>query len=117
MGRKQVIGKYGEDLAASFLKDRGYSVIERNWRCSIGEIDLIARHKNFLVFVEVKTRNGSGFGHPFEAITAKKVLRMRRLSAKWVADHNLQELNLRLDAIAVLISGGKVSIEHLKQVY
>lgn len=117
MGRKQVIGKYGEDLAASFLKDRGYSVIERNWRCSIGEIDLIARNKNFLVFVEVKTRNGSGFGHPFEAITAKKVLRMRRLSAKWVADHNLQELNLRLDAIAVLISGGKVSIEHLKQVY
>jgi len=117
MGQKQALGKYGEDLAAGFLKDRGYSVIDRNWRCSIGEIDLIAKYKNTLVFVEVKTRSGSGFGHPFEAITATKVLRMRRLSAQWVAEHDSQNFNLRLDAISVLIRSGKVAIEHIRQVY
>jgi putative endonuclease len=117
MGANQILGKYGEDAAARFLQDRGYTILERNWRCEIGEIDLIAKHKNQLVFIEVKTRSGNGFGHPFESVTKTKVSRMRRLAAAWVAINNLQSSSLRLDAISVLVRSGHVAIEHLKQVY
>lgn len=117
MGQKQILGKYGEDVAASFLQDRGYSILERNWRCEIGEIDLIAKHKESLVFVEVKTRSGQGFGHPFEAITKSKVARMRQLAAQWTITHEFSGLSLRLDAIAVLVQDGKVAVEHIKRVY
>lgn len=117
MNLRQNLGRYGEDRAANFLQDRGYVIIERNWRSRTGEIDLIAREKDRLVFVEVKTRNGSGFGHPFEAITAEKMARMRRLVADWCATKQISGIKVRLDAISVLISGGRVSIEHLKEVF
>lgn len=117
MNLRQDIGRYGEERAAVFLQDRGYEIIERNWRSQTGEIDLIAKDKDRLVFVEVKTRNGSGFGHPFEAITANKVARMRRLVADWCATKQVSGVTVRLDAIAVLITGGKVHIEHLKEVF
>ncbi|MEO0027355.1 MAG: hypothetical protein RL716_686 [Actinomycetota bacterium] len=113
----QALGKYGEDRAADYLHDRGYQIVERNWRCSVGEIDLVAQDANRLVFVEVKTRSGSGYGHPFEAINPQKVSRMRRLVAQWCATHEISGVTVRLDAIAVLVSHGRVSIEHLKQVY
>jgi len=117
MNSKHILGRYGEDRAAQYLADRGYEIIERNWRSARGEIDLIARVKDRLVFVEVKTRNGSGFGHPFEAITEVKVARMRRLVAEWCRVRNLAGVKVRLGAIAVLVSSGRVNIEHLKQVF
>ncbi len=117
MSQKQILGKYGEDLAAQYLRDRGYEILARNWRCSLGEIDLIALDKSKIVFVEVKTRNGEGFGHPFEAITPLKVSRMRRLVAQWCAANNSSGARVRLDAIAVLVRNGKVAVEYLKQVF
>lgn len=117
MAQNQILGKYGEDLAAQYLVDRGYEIVARNWRCSIGEIDLVALHQGRYVFVEVKTRNGTAFGHPFEAITANKVLRMRRLVAQWCQQNEKAGARVRLDAIAVLVRGGKVAVEHLKQVF
>jgi putative endonuclease len=117
MGAKQILGKYGEDVAANFLHDRGYAIIDRNWRCEIGEIDLIAKYKESLIFVEVKTRSGQGFGHPFEAITKSKVARMRQLAARWTSSHELSGMRLRLDAISVLVQDGKVAVEHIKRVY
>ena len=117
MAQKQVLGKYGEDVAAQYLNDRGYQIVDRNWRCSTGEIDLVALHNGRYIFVEVKTRNGTGFGHPFEAITSNKVLRMRKLVAQWCSANEKAGARVRLDAIAVLISGGRVAVEHLKQVF
>jgi putative endonuclease len=117
MNLRQDLGRYGEDRAASFLQDRGYEIIDRNWRSPSGEIDLVASDKGRLVFVEVKTRNGSGFGHPFEAITPNKVSRMRRLVAEWCLAKQVAGVAVRLDAIAVLISAGRVHIEHLKEVF
>ena len=117
MAHKQILGKYGEDLAAKYLIDRGYEIIQRNWRCSIGEIDLVAFHHGRYVFVEVKTRNGTGFGHPFEAITSNKVARMRKLVAQWCITNEKARVKVRLDAIAVLIVSGRVAVEHLKQVF
>lgn len=117
MSQKQLLGKYGEDLAAKYLEDRGFSIVERNWRTAAGEIDLIARQNQKIVFVEVKTRNGSGYGHPFEAITEAKIARMRKLIARWCELNETAGLKVRADAIAVMIRNGKVAVEHLKQVF
>lgn len=117
MNQKQTLGKYGEDLAASYLQDRGYKIHDRNWRCSLGEIDLIARDKDRWVFVEVKTRNGTRYGHPFEAITAEKIFRLRKLVAQWCAVSEMSGAKVRIDAVSVLVSNGRVAIEHLKQVF
>lgn len=117
MNVRQSLGRYGEDRAAIYLQDRGYEIIDRNWRSRAGEIDLVARDRDRIIFVEVKTRNGCGYGHPFEAITQEKVARMRRLAADWCSSKQISGLKVRLDAVSVLISGGRVSIEHLKEVF
>jgi putative endonuclease len=117
MNLRKDLGRYGEDRAAIYLQDRGYEIIDRNWRSRSGEIDLIARDNDRLIFVEVKTRNGAGYGHPFEAITPSKVARMRRLVADWCSAKQLSGVKVRLDAISVLITGGRVFIEHLKEVF
>lgn len=117
MNQKQDLGKLGEARAAEFLCGLGYQIIARNWRGTAGEIDIVARYRRQLVFVEVKTRSGHQFGHPFEAITAKKVATMRRLAHQYCSALNLHEPSVRLDAIAVFASASGYSIEHLKQVY
>jgi putative endonuclease len=118
MARKDELGRRGEDLAARFLEDAGYRLIERNWRCRQGEIDIIARVADTLVFVEVKTRSGLAFGHPFEAITATKLARLRVLAAAWCAEHHPQAGRIRLDAIAVVAPrNGPASVEHLLGVF
>ena len=113
----QNIGKYGEDRAAQFFERIGYQIIDRNWRGAAGEIDIIAQDRECIVFAEVKTRTRRGYGHPFEAITAKKVQTMRRLAAQWCQVQQMAITKVRLDAVSVLIIGGKVHIEHLKQVF
>jgi putative endonuclease len=113
----QNVGKYGEDRAAEFLQKIGYEIIERNWRGSGGEIDIVARDRDCLVFAEVKTRTRTGFGHPFEAITTRKVQTMRKLVSQWCHGQGQSLSKVRLDAISVLIVGGRVNIEHLKQVF
>ncbi len=115
--RRHVLGIYGERLAADYLTSIGYEVLERNWRCGIGEIDLIARDKDRWVFVEVKTRNGAGYGTPFEAITDAKMNRLRRLVGEWCRIRQVAGVQVRIDAIAVLIDNGQVKLEHLKQVF
>ena len=117
MNLRQNLGRYGEERAAIYLQDRGYQIIDRNWHSQTGEIDLVARERDQIVFIEVKTRNGSGYGHPFEAITQEKVARMRRLAAEWCSTKQINGGQVRLDAVSVLISGGRVSIEHLKEVF
>ncbi|AOY55856.1 YraN family protein [Candidatus Rhodoluna planktonica] len=117
MNQIQELGKAGEALAVEFLEQRGYCVIERNWRTNFGEIDIIATTATHLVFVEVKTRSGLGFGHPFEAITPAKIERMRKLAHAWCRQNASYGFKIRLDAIAILVSNGKGHVEHLKAVY
>lgn len=113
---RQLLGRYGEDRASDYLQGLGYSILERNWRCRIGEIDIIARDRDRFVFVEVKTRSADGFGHPFESITEAKAARLRRLVAAWCESRQVSGIKVRLDAISVLVRAGRVNIEHLKQV-
>jgi len=117
VNKNKSIGKYGEDRATEFLQRNGYQVIDRNWRCQVGEIDIVARDVDCLVFAEVKTRTRVGFGHPFEAITSAKMQTMRKLVGEWCRAHHIASVQVRLDAISVLLSGGRVQIEHLKQVF
>lgn len=118
MARKDDLGRRGEGLAARYLEDAGYLVVARNWRCARGEIDIIARSGDTLVFVEVKTRSSLAFGHPFEAITATKLARLRTLAGAWCAETSPAVPRIRLDAIAVVAPrDGTPEIEHLPGVF
>ena len=118
MARKDDLGRWGEDVASQHLLDSGYAVIERNWRCPSGEIDIIALEKGQLVFVEVKTRSGLAFGHPFEAITAQKLARLRRLAIAWCVAHPNRYRDFRIDAIAVVAPRGQIpTVEQLSGLF
>lgn len=117
MAHNTELGRHGERLAADHLEARGMSVIDRNWRCRLGEIDLIARDGDAVVFVEVKSRSGRGYGHPFEAITALKLARLRRLAIAWCEQSGAHPTRIRIDAIAVTAPrDAPAIIEHLEGV-
>jgi putative endonuclease len=119
MADKDELGRAGEERAARYFAGIGFSVIDRNWRCAAGEIDLVAVDEEHVVIVEVKTRRGEGFGHPFEAIDARKRARLWRLATAWVAGHRdvVQHRRLRIDAVAVIGADPRTgSLEHLVDV-
>jgi putative endonuclease len=115
MGRKDVLGRTGEQLAVDYLNDCGFEIIDRNWRCPTGEIDIVARKAGTTVIVEVKTRTDLRYGHPLDSITPRKLARLRRLAAQWCGEHGPVQ-HVRIDAIAVLTGRDGVSIEHVRQV-
>ena len=84
--RARGLGTYGERMAARYLRDVGLEVLDQNWRCPLGEIDLVARDGACLVVCEVKTRRSTTFGSPVEAVDHRKLARLRRLSASWLAE-------------------------------
>lgn len=117
MRAKDGVGAYGERVAVRYLTERGWTVLDRNWRSRSGELDIVARDGDEVVFVEVKTRSGTGYGHPAEAVTAAKVARLRRLAAEWLAAHDVHTAGVRIDVLAVLRSRrGAATVEHLKAV-
>lgn len=108
------VGAFGEGLAARHLADRGMVVLDRNWRCELGEIDIVVRDGDTLVVCEVKTRRGDGFGTPAEAVTRSKQARLRRLAARWLAVHGVAADGVRIDVVAVTFSRSTApSVEHL----
>lgn len=118
MAAKDALGRRGEAIAARHLVAAGFTIIESNWRCTQGEIDLVARDGDELVFVEVKTRSSVAFGHPLEAITATKLARLRRLAAAWCEAHPGGHDRIRIDAVAVIAPAlGPVEVEHLRRVF
>jgi putative endonuclease len=104
MAAKDVLGRAGEDRAAHHFVTCGYEILDRNWRTRDGEIDLVVARPGELVVVEVKTRRTEGFGHPFEAIDARKQRRLWRLAVAWIAAHPdfAQGRRLRFDALAII---------------
>jgi putative endonuclease len=96
----------GEDRAAAWYLERGYEVLDRNWRCREGELDLIARSGGTVVFCEVKARSGSQFGAPAEAVGPSKQARIRRLAARWLREHRqglrVRPTVVRFDVAAIL---------------
>jgi putative endonuclease len=100
--RRLALGAYGERLAAARLVEQGLVVLDRNWRCDAGEIDLVLRDGDVLVVCEVKTRTSTVCGTPHEAVTRDKLDRLGRLAARWMSDHDVHATDVRIDLVAVL---------------
>ncbi|MEO6018685.1 MAG: YraN family protein [Knoellia sp.] len=101
------LGRYGEDLAARYLRERGLQILERNWRCPEGEIDVVALDGDCLVICEVKTRRGTGSGDPLEAVTWEKSRRLRRLAAAYLRSRTGAVPLVRIDVIGILAEPGR----------
>jgi putative endonuclease len=100
---KDAVGRFGEQLAVEALVADGLTVLERNWRCSDGELDIVATEGSTLVFVEVKTRSSVGFGDPAEAVVPAKTARLRRLAVRWLLEHpDPYWPEIRFDVVAVV---------------
>jgi putative endonuclease len=111
------VGAYGERVAAQRLVDDGMVLVDRNWRCDLGEIDLVLRDGDVLVFCEVKTRTSAAYGHPLEAVTAAKGERLRQLAMRWVDDNEVRHDGIRIDVVGVLLAErGAATVEHLRGV-
>ena len=111
----RALGAYGEQVAARYLREMGWSILHTNFRCRWGEIDLIAREGHTLVFVEVKTRRSFSHGLGFEAITARKIRNARRAIGVFFEEHAPAHRDVRMDAIQVFLPPGHEStIEHMR---
>jgi putative endonuclease len=120
-GLRQRLGARGEELAERVLLDAGMAIVDRNWRCREGEIDLIAVDevggKSTVVFCEVKLRRGRGFGSPLEAVTFEKVRRLRRAAAAWLREHPVAGMEIRIDVIGLLaIPDQPIQVTHVRGV-
>ena len=115
---KDAVGRYGEQVAVAYLTARGMRLIDRNWRCSAGEVDAILRDGDVLVFAEVKTRRSGRFGVPAEAVGHEKRARLRRLAAIWLAQSDERPHEVRFDLVSVLPQpSGAAEVEHLRAVF
>lgn len=113
--RRLALGSYGERVAERHLTDQGLVVLDRNWRCPGGELDLVLRDGDVLVACEVKTRSSLACGTPHEAVDLAKAERLRRLAELWVAAHAARPREVRVDLVAVLRPArGAASVEHVR---
>ncbi|TYB43340.1 YraN family protein [Actinomadura chibensis] len=110
------LGRRGEDAATDYLLGLGWRILDRNWRCQEGELDIVAHDGRRHVVCEVKTRGSTRFGDPLEAITADKAARLRRLAWRWAAAHGVGSATVRVDVLGLISDGTGFSIDHLKEV-
>jgi len=116
MAAKDVLGRAGEERAAEYLRARGYAILDRNWRCDQGEIDIVATVDDVLCVVEVKTRRTELYGHPFEAVDERKRRRLWRLAFAWSAAHPdaARRRRLRLEVVGLIGADATTArLEHL----
>lgn len=95
-------GKKGEKAAESYLKKQGYRILKKNFRTKVGEIDLIAEHKNVLVFIEVKSRTNTSIEHPFMAVTPRKQKKIARTASCFIAQNKVGDREIRFDVVSIL---------------
>ena len=114
MGTNKVFGAFGESLATEYLTECGYKVLERNFSCRTGEIDIIARNKEYIVFIEVKARANLNYGLPCEAVNYHKQNVIGKVAAAYLANKKIVDENCRFDVIEVLACGDRVTnINHI----
>ncbi len=112
-----LLGKEGERVAERYLQKKGYVLVERNYRCPAGELDLIVLDRRVVVFVEVKTRTGLGFGSPLEAVEFRKQRKMIQVAQFFLAEKRLQQRDARFDVIGVSWLGRKPVVEHIENAF
>lgn len=117
MRAKDALGRYGEDVAVQHLQQQGMTVLARNWRCSIGELDVIARDGARLVICEVKTRSSEAYGSPLEAVGPRKLRRLRQLAIRWLEEQQIHVPEIRFDVIGIVQSRtGAPVLQHIRGV-
>jgi putative endonuclease len=114
---KQVLGKEGERIAEQYLKRKGYRLVERNFRCSAGEVDLIVLDRRVIVFVEVKTRTGHGFGTPLEAVQPRKQRKMMQAAQFFLSQKKLHQRDARFDVVGISWPGREPMVEHIENAF
>jgi putative endonuclease len=116
-GHKQAIGREGEEIAEKYLKKQGCKILERNYRCPTGEVDLIVTDRKVIVFVEVKMRSGSRFGVPIESVHPQKQRRLIKAALWFLSQYNLHDREARFDVIGISAAGNKPVIEHIRNAF
>jgi putative endonuclease len=117
MNQRQKIGKKGEAAAVRFLKKNGYKILEQNYRTQLGEIDIIARERQTIVFIEVKTRRSLEYGSPKMAITPKKQRNISMTALYYLKINNQSHADARFDVVTVFTEGGQVDIDIIKNAF
>jgi putative endonuclease len=114
---KKELGKRGEDLALRFLKKRGYRIIEKNYVCKMGEMDIIAREKDTLAFIEVKTRTSMMFGPPQLAVTSSKQRQLSKIALYYLKEKRLEDVRARFDVVAIVLEQKDEKIELIRDAF
>lgn len=117
MRARQVLGRTGEEMARKYLEQHGFKIIQQNFRCRLGEIDLIALHRGVLVFVEVKTRTADDLGSPLESVDGRKQRRVMRAATFYLSQHGLHEHEARFDVVGISLRTGTPTLEHIANAF
>jgi putative endonuclease len=115
--QKKELGKKGEELALRFLKKKGYQIIEKNYVCKMGEMDIIAKEKDTLVFVEVKTRTSTTFGPPQLAVNSSKQRQLSKVALNYLKEKRLGDVKARFDVVAILLGQKGEEIELIRDAF
>jgi len=115
--RKQILGQEGERIAEAYLRKKGYSLVERNYRCSVGELDLVVLDRRVIVFVEVKTRTDERFGAPLESVGKRKQQRIIKAALFFLSQHRLHHREARFDVVGITLMGREPAVEHVRNAF
>lgn len=111
------LGKRGEGIAVSYLKGLKYKIVERNYTCKFGEVDIIAKDRNTLTFIEVKTRSSLEYGHPYQVVNKRKQHQISKVALNYINKNDLQDMDARFDVVAVQISPEGEKVELIKNAF
>lgn len=115
--RKQILGREGEQIAERYLVEKGYRLVERNYRCPVGEMDLIALDRRVIVFIEVKTRTDDRFGVPLESVHPRKQQKMTKTALFFLSQHRLHHRDARFDVVGISWMGREPVVEHIQNAF
>ncbi|WP_294351820.1 YraN family protein [uncultured Clostridium sp.] len=113
------IGNYGEDIASNYLLSKNHKILSRNFRCKQGEIDIISKHNNILIFTEVKSRYSLDFGKPLESISSYKLNKIKSVASYYIYTKSLYNINIRFDIIEIYFNyyNNKFKINHIENAF
>ncbi|HTM09795.1 MAG TPA: YraN family protein [Verrucomicrobiae bacterium] len=114
---RQILGRDGEQIAEKYLAKKGYRLVERNYRCPMGELDLIALDRRVIVFIEVKTRVDQSFGPPLESVHPRKQQKMIGAAQYFLSQHKLHDREARFDVVGISFDGDAPVIEHIENAF
>lgn len=115
--QKQILGQEGEQIAERYLRKKGYRLVERNYRCPVGELDLIVLDRHVIVFVEVKSRSDDRFGLPLESVHLRKQRKMIKTALFFLNEHRLHHREARFDVIGISFTGREPVVEHVQNAF